>query len=335
MAVPNDPLPPPAWDSRRLRFATEAAGVALWSWNTRSDEISLDAGACALWGVPDDEAVTFGALSAHILPQDLDRVRAAFSATREKPGPYEISFRILHKGAIRWISARGRGDDEGIVGHLMYGVFLDVTERKLAEEARELLANEMSHRVKNLFAIAAALTKISARSATTPADMATDLSRRLLALGRAHELVRPSLAGQMKAAPLGDLLAVLLAAYDDRGVVGDRIRVTSPEVLVGEASITTLALVIHELATNCLKYGALSHVSGLLDIVCTADEREVTLVWKEAGGPPVEAPRGEPGFGSKLIGSTVADQLGGTLHSDWVREGVVVTLRLNRARLGA
>jgi len=328
-------MTPQTWDTRRLRIATEAAGVALWSWNTATDEIALDDRACALWGVAADGQATFEDLSAQIHPEDFDRVRAAFSATRELSGAYEIDFRILHEDSVRWISARGRGDDEGIIGHLMFGVFLDVTERKLAEEGRELLANEMSHRVQNLFAIAGALTRISARGAATPGEMATDLCRRLLALGHAHELVRPSMTEQKKAAPLGDLLGRLLAAYDDRGVVGDRIRISAPDVLVGEGSITTLALIIHELATNSIKYGSLSRVSGHLEICCTVHDREVILVWTETGGPAIAAARGQPGFGSKLIGNSVSGQLGGTIQFTWPPEGVVVTLRLSKARLGA
>src|SRR6185436_9168079 len=136
----------------------------------------------------------------------------------------EIDFRILHRGDVRWISARGRGDDQNIIGRIMFGVFLDVTVRKLAEEAREMLANEMSHRVKNLFAIAAALTVIASRAAETPKEMARDLTARLVALGRAHDLVRPVLGEQKRAAPLDGLLAVLLAAYYDKGKIGSRIR---------------------------------------------------------------------------------------------------------------
>lgn len=325
---------PQTWDAHRLRVATETAGVALWAWNVETDDISLDVRACEMWGVPTDCPVTFEDLSAHIHPEDMDRVRAAFSATREVEGLYEIDFRILHDDDVRWISARGRGGDDGVAGSVTFGVFLDVTERKVADETRELVANEMSHRVKNLFAVAAALTAISARGAATPQDMAADLSRRLHALGHAHELVRPSLVEQKKAAALSDLVALLLAAYDDRGSIGDRIRVSVPDVSVGEASITTLALIIHELATNSLKYGSLSRVSGLLEINVTSDDREVVMVWKETGGPVITESRGQPGFGSKLVRDSVARQLGGTIAFAWPPEGVVVTLRLNRARLG-
>ena len=325
---------PPVWDAHRLRLASDAAGVALWSWNVDTDRIGMDDRAHGLWDVASGEAVTFEDLSARIHPEDLDRVRAAFAATREKFGGYEIDFRILHRGDVHWISARGRGDDQGIVGRVMFGVFLDVTERKLAEEAREMLANEMSHRVKNLFAIAAALTVIAARSADTPKAMARDLSSRLVALGKAHDLVRPVLGEQKRAAPLGELLAVLLGAYDDKGVVGSRIRISVPDTLVGETAITAMALVVHELATNSIKYGSLSAEAGLLDVACRVDDSETVLVWTEKGGPSVSAPRGKPGFGSVLVKDTIVRNLGGTIAFDWPPDGVVVTLRMNSARLG-
>src|SRR6185436_8005850 len=223
---------PPVWDAKHLRIATHAARIALWSWNVDTDEIALDERSHRLWGLPvQDGFVTFETLSARIHPEDLDRVRAAFASTREMFGDYELDFRILHDGDIRWIAARGRGDDEGIIGRIMFGVFLDVTERKIAEESRELLAGEMSHRVKNLFAIASALTHIASRSATTTDEMALDITQRLHALGQAHELIRPSLSKQKKALQLSELLAALLAAYDERGIVGDRIRIDASDIL--------------------------------------------------------------------------------------------------------
>jgi hypothetical protein len=104
-----------------------------------------------LWGAPRSDSVKFEDLSAHIHPADRDRIRAAFTATRGIAGAYEIDFRIMIGDEIRWISARGLGNDSGLHNRLMYGVFLG---RKQAEEGHELLAGEMSHRMKNLLAIA-------------------------------------------------------------------------------------------------------------------------------------------------------------------------------------
>jgi len=321
------------WDAERLRTAADAAGVALWSWNIDTNEIALDERAHKLWGVPRNGPVTFEDLSAHIHPDDLNRVRAAFTATRDLIGLYEIDFRILHGEAVRWILARGQGDDVGVVGRIMFGLFLDVTERKEAEEAREMLAGEMTHRIKNLFAIASALTTIAARSAATTTEMAHDLTQRLTALGRAHDLVRPIPGEAENKADLGDLLAVLLAPYGDREGASERVHITAPELRVGEAAATTLALVVHELATNSIKYGALSVADGTLDVSCTADNGGVVLVWTERGGPLVTAPTGSAGFGSKLVAQTVTGQLGGSIAFDWPPEGVVVTLRMSKARL--
>jgi two-component sensor histidine kinase len=322
------------WDIRRLRVATDAAGVALWSWNVDTDQIAMDERAYDLWGVPAKDEITFEELSARIHPADLDKVRAAFTATRELAGAYETDFRILHGDEVRWISARGRGDDQGIVGRIMFGVFLDVTVRKLAEEAREMITGEMQHRIKNLFSLTSALTSIASRVTDSKEEMAHDLKQRLAALSAAHDLIHPAFGEQKRAVILGDLLAVLLKAYSEGSPRLERISISAPEVLVGEHSTTALAMIVHELATNSAKYGALSAVEGRLEVSCIDRENEVELVWTERGGPPPEAPLGQAGFGSKLT-ARVMEQIGGSITHDWTQEGVVVTLRMNKARLGA
>ena len=161
----SDEIPMPIWHEKHLRAATRAAGVALWSWNVDTDAITMDEPAYDLWEVSKDEQkITFEILSKNIHPADLERVRSAFAATRAVVGAYEIDFRILSGSDIRWISARGQGDDADIADRIMFGIFLDVTQRKQAEEANELLAGEMSHRVKNLLTIATALTRITSRT---------------------------------------------------------------------------------------------------------------------------------------------------------------------------
>jgi hypothetical protein len=240
----------PLWHEKHLRAATRAAGVALWSWNVDTDAITMDEPAYDLWEVPKGEQkITFEILSKNIHPADLERVRSAFAATRAVVGSYEIDFRILTGSDIRWISARGQGDDADIADRTMFGIFLDVTQRKQAEEANELLAGEMSHRLKNLLTVATALTQMSSRSAASKEDMAQELTSRLIALGRAQDLVRPVPGRNREGTLLGDLISVLLAPYDEKGA-SVRIRVSVPKMNVGEASSTALALVMHELATN-------------------------------------------------------------------------------------
>ena len=124
---------PIVWSNKHLRLAVEAACVAMWSWNVEDNSFRMDPRGFELWGLPWAESVEFEQLSAHIHPADRDRVRAAFVATRSVAGPYEIDFRIILDGCVRWVSARGQGADEGIVDEVMFGVFLDVTGRKQAE----------------------------------------------------------------------------------------------------------------------------------------------------------------------------------------------------------
>jgi len=162
--------------------------------------------------------------------------------------------------------------------------------------------------------------------------MARELIQRLTALGRAHDLVRPLPGAEGKAALLGDLLSVLLAPYDDMGAFSGRMRVAVPRMGVGEATATTLALVVHELATNSLKYGAFSFKTGTVDISCLSEDPDVVLIWSERGGPPVVEPL-KRGFGSKLITRGMSAQLCGSIDYDWSSGGVIITLRMRKDRL--
>ncbi|PZN94212.1 MAG: histidine kinase, partial [Hyphomicrobiales bacterium] len=268
----------------------------------------MDEQGFAMWAVEPTDDLQFEDLSARIHPADRDRVRAAFTATRGVEGAYEIDFRIMIGDDIRWISARGLGNDSGMHEGNMYGIFLDVTGRKQAEEGHELLAGEMSHRVKNLLSIASGLTQIASRSSSTAAEMAEDLTSRLTSLGRAHDLVRPLPGHQGTAALLGDLLSILLSPYEDMGAFSGRIRVAVPRMGVGEGAATTLALVIHELATNSVKYGALSSNEGTLDVSGMLEGEDIKIVWLERGGPIVE-PAKVTGYGSRLVARSVTGQL--------------------------
>jgi two-component sensor histidine kinase len=323
----------PVWDQKHLRLAIEAACVALWSWHVEDDRFAMDELGFELWSLPWADKVAFEQLSAHIHPADRDRVRAAFSATRAVAGSYEIDFRILVGEEIRWISARGQGADAGIQDGVMFGIFLDVTGRKQAEEGSELLAGEMSHRVKNLLSIASGLTHMTGRSAQSVAAMTEELTGRLTALGRAHDVARPLPGHQGTAALLGDLLSVLLAPYDETGAFSGRIRVAVPRMGVGERTATTLAMVVHELATNSVKYGALSCAEGFLDVSSKTEGNSIFLIWAETGGPPVTHTPAMTGFGSQLITRSVSSQLGGELSYDWQASGLVVSVRMRAERL--
>lgn len=324
---------PIEWSNKHLRLAVEAACVAMWSWNVDDNSFRMDPRGFELWGLKWADSVEFEELSAHIHPADRDRVRAAFIATRSVAGPYEIDFRIILDGCVRWVSARGQGADEGIVDNVMFGIFLDVTGRKQAEEGNELLAGEMSHRVKNLLTIATSLTTLTSRSSKSIDEMTRDLTRRLTALGRAHDLVRPLPRSQGKAALLGDVITVLLAPYDDLGAFSGRIRVAVPRMGIGERSANALAMVMHELATNSAKHGALSSEAGALEITgCMVDDH-LEMVWAETGGPKVETTPTMNGFGSKMAEQIAGSELGGQISYEWQQTGLVATVTADARRL--
>lgn len=318
----------PEWNARELRNAIKSAGVALWTWSVGDDNFVMDAKGYELWDLTAKASLKFEDLSIKVHPADRDRVRASFVAVKASDGPFEIDFRILTRNEeVRWISARGEGSEGGAASDKMSGIFLDVTGRKQAEEGHELLAGEMSHRVKNLLALASGLTTITSRSTETKEEMALQLTQRLAALGRAHDLVRPLPDGQGSAALLGDLFAVLLEPYDDTGAFSGRVRVAVPRMGLGEKAATGIALMIHELATNSLKYGALSTAEGLLDISGSKTGDDIEIVWSEQGRKAAP-PKTTEGYGSKLLNRTVTGQLGGSIEYNWTDGGVLITLRM-------
>jgi PAS domain S-box-containing protein len=215
----------------------------------------------------------------------------------------------------------------------------DITERRQAEEQKRLLLREMNHRVKNLFALASGLVSLSARSrgAQTTAEIIGALQRRLAALARAHELTLPDLTnGGAKAdAPttLGALLHTVFAPFvdgeDDNGL---RVVVSGPEVPIGGSAMTSIALLLHEFATNAAKYGGLSSPTGSVQVNWTVTADEVVLIWRETGGSSLgREPEGN-GFGDQLAQGMIA-QLGAKMSREWLPEGLTIRLTAPLERL--
>jgi PAS domain S-box-containing protein len=207
----------------------------------------------------------------------------------------------------------------------------DVTERRRAEEQRGLLLREMDHRVKNMLALAGGLVNLSARSETTAKGLASAVSARLAALGQAHTLVHSSAENELvkPSTKLGALIEVILAPYR----AGQNFTVTGADIPIGGVAINSLALLLHEFATNAAKYGALSTPEGRVS-VSVADEGAAHLVlnWVERGGPQITKPQRE-GFGSLLVRTTVSGQFGGSALYDWSTLGVSIALTLQKERL--
>lgn len=212
----------------------------------------------------------------------------------------------------------------------------DITERRITQEQQRLLLREMSHRVKNLFAVAASLVTLSARSAKSPAEMAYAVRQRLDALTRAHELTRPGLIDDDVAPPddvsLHQLLTAILSPYDDRA--GERIRLEGQEVRLGGAAITSFALIFHEFATNAAKYGALASEQGRVSVTWQIGQGRLHIDWIELGSSArLVAPEHE-GFGTYLAARTIAGQFSGEIAYDWRSEGLAISIDLDTDRLG-
>jgi PAS domain S-box-containing protein len=203
----------------------------------------------------------------------------------------------------------------------------DITERRRAEDQQNLLLREMSHRIKNLFAVASGV--VTLRSAATPEDMAKAVRERLGALTRAHELTRPGLIDMAEKSSrdttLHALVRTIFAPYVDSKDHG-RVIVNGPEVPICGSAVTNLALVLHEFATNAAKYGALGSPSGSIGIHWCAENDKLALTWAEHGGPPINGQPQDQGFGSLLAHRIVCSQFGGRLSHDWKPEGLTIHL---------
>ncbi|MCV9966114.1 PAS domain S-box protein [Pararhizobium sp. BT-229] len=216
----------------------------------------------------------------------------------------------------------------------------DITERRRAEEQQHLLIREMDHRVKNLFALAGSVVSLSARSASTPAELASTVRDRLNALAQAHALTVPSTSEATgrteQTTTLHRLIETILAPYHDcPDNPQPRATIAGPDISIGGAAVTSFALLLHEFATNAAKYGALSVTEGVLNISCHEEADRFVLTWTERGGPPVERQTDGDGFGTVLGKATVRNQLGGEIVRDWKPEGLSIRLAVALDRLGA
>jgi two-component sensor histidine kinase len=209
----------------------------------------------------------------------------------------------------------------------------EIERRRAAEEASELVTRELAHRIKNIFTVISSLVTLSARGHPEVQGYAELLGDRIAALGRASDYVRPHIGGPSPPAKqsLLGLIDVLMVPYQ----VPDRARVCleGHNAAVGRASATTLALVLHELATNAVKYGALSSPTGRVTITSTANAATLTLTWCEQGGPAIEGPPTQQGFGTLLSQRATAAQLNATIRQEWRREGLLLILEIPLQRL--
>jgi len=323
----------------RLQLALNAGHIGTWAWDIARNRVIADANLAQMFSVSPDEAATGAPVERFVNavhPEDRPRVEVILARVVEQGGEYQAEHRLLPKdGSVRWVIGRGRCDhDEHGRPICFTGVTVDITELKRAQEGQELLARELSHRIKNIFAVVGGLVSLSARAHLEAKGFADDFRQRVNALALAHEYVRPRNAGEVPSGAgetvLG-LMRVLLAPYR----LGERERfiIEGEDVPIGAKSATALALIVHEQATNAVKYGALSTEAGMVRLAGERDRELYRLTWEETGGPPVAGAPERQGFGMQMAARSAVGQLGSTIAYDWAARGLKVTLSMGTKSL--
>ena len=268
-------------------------------------------------------------------PDDQARAWKIWSHCLATGEPYEIDYRLRHhSGEYRWVIGRAnpiRDKDGRIVRWI--GTCTDVDTAKRQAEQNEVLSRELSHRIKNIFAVISGLIGLSARQAPAAKEFAEGLRQRISALGRAHELARPhSDESRMTVedSTLHGMLHEMLEPYP--ALAEGRISISGDDVPIDDRGATPLALVFHELATNAAKYGALATAEGRLSVSAKLAGKELLVEWVERGGPRVDGTPSRSGFGTRLVDMSV-HQVSGTIDREWNSDGLVVKLTLQPPRL--
>ncbi|WP_430426229.1 PAS domain-containing protein [Phenylobacterium sp.] len=228
--------------------------------------------------------------------------------------------------------------DEGGRPREIISISRDVTESRRLDEERSLFTRELAHRIKNMFAVVDGVISLSARGAAEARPTIEALRARLHGLGRAIAYVSPpELLGREAQSDhtLLGLLRVLLEPYGGGAGPDQRVFISGDDAPIGKGATTSVALVVHELATNAMKYGALSTSAGRVDVEVVVGPPMVQMIWRERGSPrgPGAPPVELKGFGSVLVENAVTRQLAGRYTRDWRAEGIVVDMTFPADRI--
>lgn len=294
------------------------------TWNKSAERV---------FGYTADEAV--GRPITMLIPEDrLDEEPAILARIRsgERVDHFE-TIRRRKDGTLIDISltiSPIRDKDGKIIGASK--IARDISDRKRAAQHQDLLLREMHHRVKNLFAITGSIITLAARTAQTPAELATDMKDRLVALSRAHEMTLPSFTGgeafTEQSTTLFTLLTSLLSPFEaeEEG----RWRLHGEDARISADRVTSFALLFHEYATNAVKYGALSVPEGRLDITSSSRPDSFEITWQESNARPAAVPQSrETGFGTTLE-QMVVRTLNAQVSRDWKPHGLLLRLTVPR-----
>lgn len=308
--------------SERLRSLALAAGqMGSWEWNVARGSTAWDQGQCEIFGVdPSTFVPTVDSVRPLISPGDFELLERAFRKLSKSANTFQTEFRVLRpNGEVRWCTgtAIANFDEQGRLIWLS-GVTADITDRKRAEERQILLAEEVDHRARNVVAVVQSIMRLT--RANTIDDYIGALDGRIGALSNAHRLLASS---RWEGADLNRLVDEEFAPYRAGGK--ERVSVRGPVVVLPPATAQTIALALHELATNAAKYGALSREAGHVDLTWRLSDGRLELSWKESNGPQI-VPPSRRGYGSRAIVAGIERQLGGIVKFDWQPNGLSCTL---------
>ena len=320
-------------DMQRFAFIVESSNDAIVSKSLDGTITSWNKGAEHVFGYTAEEIIGKH-ITTLMTPDRYEEEQSILQRLRrgERLEPFE-TIRRRKDGSLIHVSVT-ISPIKNVEGRIIGAskIARDITKGKQAQETQALLLGEMRHRVNNLFAVTNALVGMIARSVKTPQEMAAAIQARLAALNRAHELTRPSLINT-EAEPsqimLSTLIRAILAPYSSENSGNpERINITGCDLLISERAITSVALILHELATNATKYGALSAATGVVHVDCALVKDELLVTWKEQGGPSINGDPDREGFGGKLARQIVVHQFGGKIFNEWNPAGLFVHLTL-------
>ena len=319
----------------RMRLTLEAVDLGAWQVNAALNQFTWDGRTRELLAHNPDESIDYDATFLSRVHADDRRtvdaaVQSAFSV--DGTGQLKINFRTVNQddGRVRWVELHGGPIDSFDNSAGFVGTVRDITPEKDAEAHRAVLTNELEHRVGNTLAIAQAVVSQSLRNVPMPVEVSQTIDARLASLGRAHKLLTQT---SWKAAPIRQIIQGAAGLTLSRA---EHIRLSGPDIDLNARAALALAMVIHELSTNAVKYGALSNDDGIVDLHWNIEgdrpDAIFVLTWCETGGPTVVAPT-RRGFGSDLIETILASDLGGTCVLDYFPDGAKWTLRANLVQI--
>jgi len=315
-------------NDERQKVALSASGiVGLWDLMVETGLLHGDTHFARLYGL-DPERVAAGIpMEEHqryVVAEDIPPLRERIKAVFEQGESFLVEYRIQVPGEpVRWVECRGRMVSDGAGRPVRFsGTAIDITNRKDSEQLRTLLMQEMAHRVKNMFAMVQAIVFQTMRGADTA--LTDRLVGRLTALSRAHDLL---MHADWSATDLKGLIGQVLR-FDGDGSAYD---VDGPDMRIGARAGLSLSLLLHEMATNALKYGALSVPAGTVTVRWWTEGEQFYLRWTEEGGPPARPPS-RRGFGSRLIAMGVAGA--GRAELDYSEQGLRAEFCADLAMMG-